>query len=176
MSASLIHPDFRTPKPTRRRQLWATVTPFVLVVALAAAALLMTAAAQARSAAPKSSTSCTPAQGQFYIDTGRLKDAIKEFTCVIAAQPTGVEGYRGRIEAELLLGGFSGAAADHARITAKVLPVHPDAHDTILAGYTARLKADPDNVPALTGASFANWWFFDYTSALHLLNRLADVK
>jgi len=43
--------------------------------------------------------------------------------------------------------------------------VHPDANSTILAGYSARLAKAPDDVPALTGASFARWWFFDYASA-----------
>jgi hypothetical protein len=41
--------------------------------------------------------------GQAFIDEGRHERAIREFACVIAAQPTEVEGYRGRIEAELLL-------------------------------------------------------------------------
>ena len=151
-----------------------SVAARAFVVALAAA-LLLAAAAQARSAvgAPQR---CTPEQGQLFIDTGRFKDAVREFTCVIAAQPIEVEGYRGRIEAELLLGRFADAAADHARITAVVLPVHPDAHATILAGYADRLAKAPNDIPALTGASFARWWFFDYASAIHLLNRLLDVR
>src|SRR5262249_50826715 len=123
-----------------------------------------------------SASQCTPAQGQLLIDAGRYKDAIREFSCVIAAEPTGVEGYRGRIEAELLLGRFADAAGDHARITAIVLPVHPDAHTTILDGYSARLTASPDDIAALTGASFARWWFFQYASALHLLDRLLDLR
>jgi hypothetical protein len=51
-------------------------------------------------------------QGQIYIDEGRSRDAIREFTCVIEGQPTEVEGYRGRIEAELLLGRCSGTFRD----------------------------------------------------------------
>jgi hypothetical protein len=35
---------------------------------------------------------------------GILPQAISEFTCVIEAEPTEAEGYRGRIEAQLLLG------------------------------------------------------------------------
>ncbi len=35
---------------------------------------------------------------------------------------TQVEGYRGRIEAELLLGRYSDAVGDYARVTAFVLP------------------------------------------------------
>ncbi len=161
----------------------AAVAACAFVVALAAALLLTGPVAQARSTASgptgaslTSPKRCTAEQGQLFIDTGRLKDAIREFTCVIAAQPTEVEGYRGRIEAELLLGRFSDAAGDHARITALVLPVHPDAHSTILAGYTARLAQTPEDIPALTGASFARWWFFDYASAIHLLNQLLAVR
>jgi tetratricopeptide (TPR) repeat protein len=148
----------------------AAVAAGAFVVTLAAALLLTGPVAQA------SPQPCTPEQGQAFIDTGRFKDAIREFTCVIAAQPTEAEGYRGRIEAELLLNRFSDAAADHARITALVLPVHPDAHNTILAGYAARLADDPESIPALTGASFARWWFFDYANAIHLLNRLLDLR
>jgi len=36
------------------------------------------------------------------------------FTCVIEGQPTEVEGYRGRIGAELLLGRYSGTFRDYA--------------------------------------------------------------
>jgi len=53
--------------------------------------------------------------------------------------------------------------------------VHPDAQSTILAGYSARFAIAPDSISALTGASFANWWFFSYSQAIHLLNRLLDV-
>jgi hypothetical protein len=118
---------------------------------------------------------CTAQQGQIYIDSGRYNDAISEFSCVIQAQPAGTEGYRGRIEAELLNGEFSNAVRDYARLIAFVLPVHPDAKDTILAGYAARLAVAPDSVPALTGASGIHWWFFEYARAIHLLNHLLDV-
>ena len=70
---------------------------------------------------------CSAEQGQIYIDEGRYEQAIREFTCLIEAQPTEVEGYRGRIEAELLLGRYSDAVGDYASVTALVLPVHPDA-------------------------------------------------
>ncbi|HTL79404.1 MAG TPA: hypothetical protein VL136_08350, partial [Candidatus Babeliales bacterium] len=108
---------------------------------------------------------CNPEQGQIYINEGRYSDAIREFSCVIDGQPTEVEGYRGRIEAELLLGHYSDAVRDYARVTAFVLPVHPDAETTIVAAYAARLAAAPHDVPALTGASFAQWWFFHYPTA-----------
>lgn len=119
---------------------------------------------------------CTAAQGQLFIDSGQYKKAIQEFTCVIDAQPTEVDGYRGRIEAQLLLGQYSNALADNGRITALVLPVHPDAKNTIFAGYADRLAAAPQDVVALTGASFARWTSFDYSQAIHLLNQLLAVQ
>src|SRR5262249_12862276 len=119
---------------------------------------------------------CTVETGQLFINEGRYEHAIREFTCVIKAQPTDVEGYRGRIEAELLLGRYSDAVRDYARVTALVEPAHPDAEDTIIAGYAARLAITPEDIPALTGASFARWWFSDYATAIHLLNRLLGVQ
>jgi tetratricopeptide (TPR) repeat protein len=118
---------------------------------------------------------CTAEQGQIYINNGSYGQAITEFSCIINAQPTGIEGYRGRIEAELLLGEFSNAVRDYARIIALVLPVHPDAKNTILAGYAARLAVAPDSIPALTGASGMHWWFFEYAKAIHLLNHLLAI-
>jgi tetratricopeptide (TPR) repeat protein len=115
-------------------------------------------------------------EGQQLINAGRYEAAVRVFTRLIAAQPTEVEGYRGRIEAELLLGRYSDAVGDYARVTAYVEPAHPDAQNTILDGYTARLKDSPKDVPALTGASFADWWYFKYASATHLLNRLLEVR
>src|SRR5262249_8630613 len=84
--------------------------------------------------------------------------------------------YRGRIEAELLLGRYSDAVGDYARVTAFVEPVHPDAQNIIMDGYAARLKASPTDIPALTGGSFADWWYFKYASATHLLNQLLEVR
>src|SRR5215207_1525876 len=68
---------------------------------------------------------CTAVQGQMFIDGGRYEQAIREFECVIVEQPTDVEGYRGRVEAELLLGRYSDAVHDYQRMMAYVLPVHP---------------------------------------------------
>jgi tetratricopeptide (TPR) repeat protein len=125
---------------------------------------------------PSEDPGCSAEQGQIYIDEGRYTQAIREFTCLIEAQPTEVEGYRGRIEAELLLGRYSDAVGDYARVTAFVLPVHPDAENTILAGYAARLAVAPDDIPALTGVSFAHWWFFHYPTAIHVLNDLLALR
>jgi hypothetical protein len=44
------------------------------------------------------SPACTVEAGQLLIDQGDYLGAIDEFSCVIAAQPTEVEGYQGRIE------------------------------------------------------------------------------
>src|SRR5262245_39184422 len=134
------------------------------------------AASSIRAAEPGGPKPCTPEQGQLFIHEARYEDAIREFTCIIDLQPTEVEGYRGRIEAEVLLGRYSDAVRDYQRVTAFVLPVHPDAKDTILASYAARLAEAPDDITALTGVSFARWWFFDYASAIQLLNHVLDLK
>lgn len=118
---------------------------------------------------------CSASEGQQLIDGGQYKQAIREFTCVIGLDPTAVEGYRGRIEAELLVGEFSDALRDYARVTAFVEPVHPDAERVIVAGYEARLEAAPDAIPALMGQSFAYWYYFDYASAIHVLDHLVEV-
>ena len=118
---------------------------------------------------------CSVESGQLLITQGRYSQAIREFTCVISSNPTEVEGYRGRSEAELLLGRYSDAMHTYTQVTAFVLPVHPDAKSTILAGYASRLAGSPDDITALIGASFARWYFFDYAQAIPLLNHLLDV-
>jgi tetratricopeptide (TPR) repeat protein len=119
---------------------------------------------------------CTAESGQRLIDQGRYEQAMRAFTCVIENQPTAVEGYRGRIEAALLLGQYAAALGDYARVTAFVLPVDPDAEQTIHEGYKARLKSAPRDRVALTGASFARWRAFEYAQAIQLLNRLLVVQ
>jgi hypothetical protein len=119
---------------------------------------------------------CTAEQGQQLIDAGQYKQAIQKFTCVIGLDPTAVEGYRGRIEAQLMLGRFSDALRDFTRITAFVLPVHPDAEQVIVAGYYARLDVAPGAIPALTGLSFAYWYDFAYPAAMHVLDELLEVQ
>jgi len=119
---------------------------------------------------------CTAANGQAFIDSGQYKKAVQEFSCLVDAQPTEVEGYRGRIEAQLMLGQYSDALIDYTRVTALVIPVHSDARSTIMAGYSARLASNPDSITALTGKSFALWYFFEYTQATHTLSHLLDVQ
>ena len=119
---------------------------------------------------------CSAAQGQQLLDTGQYKKAISEFTCLIDFDPTAIDGYRGRIEAELMLGRFSDAVRDYVRVNAFVVPVHPDAEQVIVDGYRARLDAAPNAIPALAGQSFAYWWFFDYPPAIHVLDHLLEVE
>ena len=144
-------------------------------VSAALFALILALGAGSASAAAKS-PQCSAAHAQAQIGAGRYDLALREFTCVIDADPTGVDGYRGRIEAELLLGRYSDSVRDYARVTAFVEPVHPDAQSTILGGYAARLKLAPDERPALAGMSFARWWYFDYNGAIHVLNRLLELR
>ncbi len=118
---------------------------------------------------------CTAERGQQLIDAGQFKQAIREFTCLIDRDPTAVEGYRGRIEAQLLLGHFSDALRDYTRVTAFVLPAHPGAEGAIIAGYLARLDSAPDAIPALTGLGFAYWYFFDYPAAIDVTGHLLEV-
>ena len=157
------------------RKAFAALVVLALMFALGGSVPGSAKAAEAEPGGPNAER-CTAEHGQLFIDEGRYRDAIREFTCVIEAQPTEVEGYRGRAEAELLLGRYSDAARDYARVTALVLPAHPDAKNTILDGYAARLATKPDDIAALTGASFTHWWFFEYAPAIHLLNRLLGVR
>src|SRR5262245_18471671 len=111
---------------------------------LVGATILATLAAGSATLAkdlPPGHSRCTAEQGQQYIDLGRYDKAIREFSCVIENDPTGVEGYRGRIEAALLLGLYSDALRDNASITANVS--YPNARDTIFANYAASLAIDP---------------------------------
>lgn len=106
---------------------------------------------------------CSEAQGQAYIDSGDYAKAVKEFSCLIDRNPAGFAGYRGRIEANLLLDRYADAMRDHARLAAP---------QEFLDHYAARLAAAPANIPALTGASFARWWYFQYAQSIQLLNDL----
>ena len=128
------------------------------------------------SIAPVNSPPCTAGQGQQFIDAGQYKKAIQEFTCLIDLDPTAVEGYRGRIEARLLLGEFAEAQRDYTRLTAFAEPVHPDAYQTIVAGYDARRASAPDAIAPLTGLSFAHWYFFNYPATMHTISHLLAVE
>jgi len=149
---------------------------FLTIIACADPGAVTSPNAATPRAAAGDVVSCTAEQGQQFIDAGQYKQAIKEFTCVVDLDPTAVEGYRGRIEAQLMIGRFSDAMRDYGRVTAFVEPVHPDAAKVIVAGYEARLKVAPDAIVALTGQSFAYWYFFDYASAIHVLNHLLEVQ
>ncbi len=118
----------------------------------------------------------TLARGQARIDEGRHEEAIQVFSCILAADPLVADAYRGRSEAELLLGRYSDAFREYARLTAAVLPLDPGAPETILANYEARLATRPEDVAALTGASFARWCFFDYKGAIPVLDELLALR
>jgi len=119
---------------------------------------------------------CNVSSGQAFIDQGKFEKAIDEFTCVINNAPTEAEGYRGRIEAKVMLQRYSDAVRDYQKVTAYVLPVHPDATETIYAGYETRLAASPNDLNALTGRAFAHWWYFDYHTAIAMLNDLVVMR
>src|SRR5262245_6248534 len=148
-----------------------STTARLTLFGITAAALLAPTAALA-AAKP---AACTAERGQAFIDAGRLTRAVQEFGCLIAASPTSVEGYRGRIEAQLLLGRYADALTDYNLVTTVVMPVHPDVVATIHAGYAARLAQHPGNVPALVGDSFAWWWQYDYPHTIQVLNDLLAV-
>lgn len=114
------------------------------------------------------------AKGQKKIDKGRYEEAIEIFTRIIESDPRTVDAYRGRSEAELLLGRYSDAYRDlYALLIASVQPENiDDLADTILAGYERRLADGPTDVPALTGGSFARWVFWQYADAIPLLDQL----
>lgn len=157
-----------------------TLVLAVLGLALATAGTVSAAPAGpltigATEAAVATTTKCTAVQGQALIEAGRYEQAVREFSCVVDSQPTEVEGYRGRMEANALLGRYAAALNDYGLITAYVLPVHPDAESAILAGYADRLGTDAASVPALTGVTFARWCFFDYPQAVQAANRLLEV-
>ena len=154
---------------------------FALIIGLSAViavgvAVSSISAAETLNKSSRRVAACSVAQGQALIDAGSYEQAINKFECVIDADATAVEGYRGRIEAEVLAGRYSDAVHDYQRVTAFVLPVNPDAKTAIVAGYDARLAVDPQNVNALTGLSFARWWNFDYASAIHVLNELIAIR
>jgi hypothetical protein len=146
------------------------------IVAAVTALVIAAFSSVALGAAAGPNTTCTSQHGQDLIDSGRYDQAIREFSCIIQAQPTEVEGYRGRIEARLLLGRYSDALGDYARVTAFVEPVHPDAHVIIRAGYADRLAIAPNDIVALMGASFERWANYDYAQAIQLLNRLVALQ
>ena len=129
-------------------------------------------AAHVAAAGPK----CTAEQGQAFINSGQYDKAIQAFSCVIDAGPTDVEGYRGRIEAEALLGRYSDVVRDYQRVMAYVVPVHGDAEVTISDGYAARLAINPTDVRALTGLMTSRWWFYHYIDAIAVADQLLAVS
>jgi tetratricopeptide (TPR) repeat protein len=149
----------------------ALIARLALALTLSALLLLPVAAAPVAAVSP----GCTVQAGQALIEDGQYTKAIQAFTCVIDAAPTDVEGYRGRIEAEILLGRYSDAVIDYQRVMAFVVPLDPGAETTIIDGYAARLASNPTDVRALTGMSFAQWWFFHYGEAIQVTDQLLSA-
>ena len=113
--------------------------------------------------------------GQAFIDQGEYHSAVACFSEYIVDHPTSPEGYRGRIEAWLMLRRYSDAMRDVARFNALVVPADPDSIAWVLTHYETRLAAAPNDIVALTGGSFAYWWNFDYASALVHLQTLISI-
>ena len=145
------------------------------IIACADPAAVTSPARIDRESALTNGASCSAEQGQVFLDAAEYAKAIKEFTCVVDGNPTDVEGYKGRIEAQLMLRLYSDALRDYTRVTAFVLPLNPGAITGIVAAYEERLKTDPGDIAALTGQSFAYWYDFDYAAAIHVLNQLLAV-
>ena len=143
-----------------------------IVTLLAVAGILASIVATPVDAAPD----CSAAAGQSFIDQGRYDRAVTEFSCLIRADAASVDGYRGRMEAFVLLGQYADAVRDGTRFTAVVEPAHPDAEQTVVRGYLDRLAARPGDLPALAGMTFARWWFFDYSAAIKYATQLLDVQ
>ena len=120
--------------------------------------------------------SCSVQEAQALLNAAEYSKAIKAFSCLIDADPNAFEGYRGRAEAQLMLGQYADAFRDYTRITAFVLPLNPGAITQIVHQYEDRLAANPDDIHALTGQSFAYWYDFDYAAAIHVVNHLLDVS
>lgn len=109
-------------------------------------------------------------RGQEALEKGKYGQAIDAFSKYIDLHPTKVDGYRGRIEANLMLRRYSDCVRDYAQITARVIPVHPNAAAIIYAYYETRLQARPNEVRSRMALSFAHWWYFDYQTAIEHLN------
>ena len=144
--------------------------------ALSAAVLITGVVAHPRAATRAVVGACSPEDGQALIDQGRYKKAVAEFTCVIETQPTGVDGYRGRIEAQLLLGSVLGCAARlHAcdRVRAARAAGCGDRHPCGLR------RAPGSRSPERAGAhrrELRALVLFQYAQATQLLNTLLSVS
>ena len=116
-------------------------------------------------------------EGQLKIDEGDYEGAIDSFTQAMEADPSQIDAYRGRAEAKLLLGQYASAYNDLFALA--IGTVQPENVDDMIAAvhesYAVRLEADPENVPALTGAAFAGWSFWGYSDALEPLDKLLEM-
>ncbi|MBL8147877.1 MAG: hypothetical protein JNL34_15980 [Anaerolineae bacterium] len=110
--------------------------------------------------------------------TGQPEVTPEATPCLTDAGALDVNAYRSRIEAALMAGSYSNALGHFTQMQKVVIPVIPDAFGQMLAAYETQVSANPDDLIALIGQSFAQWWVSDYDAASattgHLLELLPD--
>jgi hypothetical protein len=118
------------------------------------------------------------AKGQQQINQGQYEEAIRTFSSILQTDPRTVDAYRGRSEAKLLLGQYADAYDDiFALANATIQPSDvDDLGNQIKASYAQRLQSSPWDVPALTGAAFAEWAYWGYLDAIPHLNKLLQLN
>ena len=109
---------------------------------------------------------------------GQLEVTPEATPCLDETGALDVNAYRGQIEAALMAGSYSNALGHFTQMQKVVIPVIPDAFDQMLAAYETQVSASPDDLIALIGQSFAQWWVSDYEAAIattsHLLELMPD--
>jgi len=112
------------------------------------------------------------------LQSGQLEVTPEATPCLTEAGELDVDAYRGRIEAALMAGSYSNGLGQYTQMQKVVIPTMPDAFDQILTAYNAQVSASPDDLIALIGQSFAQWWVSDYKAAIattgHLLELMPD--
>lgn len=106
--------------------------------------------------------------------TGQIEVTPEAIPCLTEAGDLDVGAYRGRIEAALMAGRYANALSAYTQMQKVVIPTIPDAFDQILAAYEAQVSANPDDLIALIGQSFAQWWVSDYEAAVVTTGRLLE--
>ena len=116
------------------------------------------------------------ANGQELIDSGEYEQAVKEFSCLVDAQPTEVEGYRGRDRGAVAARSLFGCGARLYPHHRGCDPRPPRCTENYPRWLFRTFGCYTDSIPALTGESFAYWWFFKYSQAVHTINHLLEVQ
>jgi hypothetical protein len=107
--------------------------------------------------------------------TGAAEVTPEATPCLTDSGTLDVTAYKGRIEAALMAGRYASALGEVTQMQRVVIPAIPDAFDQLLAAYEAQLAASPDDLIALIGYSFAQWWVSDYAGATATYDRLLGV-